>query len=174
MLEVPYFIRGCVECPTRQARYCQQNVDLARLNVRQTENLDRDGQGRITAYTDGTACNPDDHMRRRVAWGVYYPRDHGWTCNGTIDDELQSLCRAELMAIKLVMQSANSPTHIVSDCFPVVNTMRDIIGRLQLNIRGDYSDLWAQIQQIVHNKPPEYFTITWVPSHTDTEKAEEA
>ena len=91
-----------------------------------------------------------------------------------IDDELHTVGRAELMAVNHVIQSADSPTHIVSDCLSVVNTMRDINGRQQQRIKGDHADLWTQIQQTVQSKPQEYFSITWAPSHTDTEKAQEA
>ena len=52
--------------------------------------------------------------------------------------------------------------------------MRDIIGEQQQNIKGDHADLWAQIQQTVRNRQQDYFSIAWVPSHTDTEKAQEA
>ena len=76
MPETEYFIQGGAKIPMRQPRYCQQNVSLIRLNDRQTETLDKDDQGRIIAYTDGTACNLEDHRRRRAAWGVFYARDH--------------------------------------------------------------------------------------------------
>ena len=34
--------------------------------------------------------------------------------------------------------------------------------------------MWTQIQQTVQCKPQEFFSITWVPSHTDVDKAQEA
>ena len=174
MPESEYFVQGGAKIPTKPARYCQQNEDLSRLNARQAEILDKDDQGRITAYTDGTACNPDGHRRRRAAWGVYYAHDHAWNCNGPIDDELQTVYRAELMAVNHVIQSSTSSTHIVSDCLSVVNTMRTVIGEQQQKFKGDHADLWTQIPQTVHSKPRGFFSITWVPSHTDVDKAREA
>ena len=42
MLESDYFVQGGAKIPTKQARYCQQNVELSGLNARQTEALDKD------------------------------------------------------------------------------------------------------------------------------------
>ena len=173
MPESEYFIKGGAKIPTKQPRYCLQNIGLNRLNARQTENLDRDDNERIVAYTDGTACNPDDQRRRRAAWGVFYSHDHAWNCHGPIDDELQTVYRAELTAVNHVIQSANTPTHIVSDCLSVVNTMRDILAGLEREVKGDHADLWAQIQRTVRSQPPGYYSITWVPSHTDIDAAQE-
>ena len=138
MPETLYFKRGGAKIPSKQARYCQKNTPLTRLNVRQTESLDLDEQERVTAYTDGTACNPDDYRRRRAAWGVHYAHGHEWNCNGPIPDELQTVYRAELMAVNHVIQSAIRPTHIVSDCLSVVNTLRDVIAGVQTEIKGDH------------------------------------
>ena len=125
-------------------------------------------------YTDGTACNPDDHRRRRAAWATCYSPDHPWNCSGPVEGGLQTVYRAELTAVNHAVQAADRPTHIVSDCLSVVNTAAAIFhGNLQAETKGDHSDIWEALKQKVATMPMNHFKATWIPSHTDLARAKE-
>ena len=116
MLESQYFLEGGAPLPAGNARYQQPNSDIQDPMGNLNSNLEKDDEGRILVYTDGTACNPDDHRRRRVAWATYYAHEHPWNCSGPVEGGLQTVYRAELIAVNHAIQAATRPIHIVSDC----------------------------------------------------------
>ena len=87
---------------------------------------------------------------------------------------MQTVYRAELMAICHVVLTATEPTHIVSDCESVVNNAAMIFyGNHHGNFNGDHADLWKSLYERVRQKDQGHFRITWVPSHTDLANAKE-
>ena len=88
----------------------------------------------------------------------------------------QTVYRAELEAVHQVIKKAKRPTAIYSDCLSVVNQLQTILnnrGSNEVAEKGDHADLWSSIEREVNSKPPEYFDVTWMPSHTEIEAAGE-
>ena len=138
--------------PTGDDRLAQRNIALHSLPERQVQALERDEENRIIAYTDGAACNPEDHRRRRAAGGVHYAVEHDYNKREAVIGELQTVYRAELKAVAHVLATATSPTRIVSDCLSVVNGLNDIIEGKRHNGKGDHADLWSIIQDEIDMK----------------------
>ena len=113
--------------PAGNARYQQPNSDIQDPMGNLNSNLEKDDEGRILVYTDGTACNPDDHRRRRAAWATYYAHEHPWNCSGPVEGGLQTVYRAEPEVVHHVISFANQPTHIVADCLSMVHKLQDIL-----------------------------------------------
>ncbi len=135
--------------------------------------LVRDAEGRLCAFTDGTAVCPQDPRRRRVAWAVFYTPDCPWNVSGPVDTEAQTVYRAELTAAAHVLLSACTPTCIVSDCEAVVEQLRDELAMRRRTLTGDHQDLWRAIRTAIDRRGPGFFDVQWVKSHLDPQKAEE-
>ena len=87
---------------------------------------------------------------------------------------MQTVFRAELLAICHVVLTATAPTHIASDCGPVVKCAATIShGNHQVFFEGDHADVWEDVHEKVKQKDQGHFKLTWVPSHTDLTKARE-
>ena len=166
-----YFKEGGAALPTHCQQFSLQNEPRHRLSERQRSKLEYGEEGRILAFTDGTACHPDGRRRRRVAWGTCYADERPWNRRGLVLGGMQTAYRAELTAISQVVHSALHPTHIVSDCESVVNCAAAIFhGNHEGIHKGDHDEVWKCIQEVVRAKPPGYFKVTWAPSHTDLTK----
>ena len=145
MLETKYFQEGGASLPTQSHQLHAQNEPQHRLSERQRGQLEHDEEGRIMAYTDGTACHPDNKRRRRGAWGTYYADDHPWNRCGAVLGGMQTVCRAELTAIYQVVNTALGPTQLVSDCASVVNCAAAIFhNNREGDHKGDHADVWGE------------------------------
>ena len=68
MVESQYFLDGGAPLPPPNPRYRQPNEESGPHEPHSHAGaLDEDEDGRVLVYTDGIACNADDHRRRRVA-----------------------------------------------------------------------------------------------------------
>ena len=68
--EADYFVRGGASIPPRNFRQDEPNLSPSAIPTTIHARLYRDELARVYAYTDGSACNPHGHRRRRAAWGV--------------------------------------------------------------------------------------------------------
>ena len=173
VLESDYFRNGGAKKPAAQQDSEVRNVFLQDLSDRQQHSLTRDDEGRIVAYTDGAACNLEDHRRRRASWGVYYAFEHDYNQRDAVRGDLQTVYRAELTAVAHVLAIATPPTRIVSDCLSVVNELNELLQGKKHNGKGDHADLWKVIQEEVESKEEDYYRIEWITSHIEVQKAEE-
>ena len=171
--ESDYFIKGGATILKDQHNEESVNTQLNDLTEKQQQDLVRDELNRITAYTDGAACNPEDPRRRRAAWGVFYAHDHPYNRSAPLKGEIQTVYRAELKAVVHVLTAATIPTRIVTDCQAVANQVHDIIHGERTNLKGDHADLWKIAEEAIRKRDPNFFEIEWVTSHIELEKAGE-
>ncbi len=171
--EAAYFKKGGATLPQQRVAFGRPNPAEAELTPRQREDLHRDAEGRICAYTDGSAVCPLDPRRRRASWGVHYARDHPWNFDGPVCSDAQTVYRAELTAALHVLESATSPTCLVSDCEAVVDLIRDELDGQARQIKGDHADLHARARSAIASKPGAYFAIRWISSHIPLDLAAE-
>ena len=161
MLETRHFREECATLSEQCHQFHLEDEPRHRLSERQRAQLEQDDEGRVMAFTDGTACHPDDRRRRRAAWGTYYADDHPWNRCGPILGNTQTVYRAELTAVDQVVKSALEPTHIVCDCEAVVNCAADVShDNHEGNHKGDHADVSRNMQETVREKPLGYFKIT--------------
>ena len=173
--ESDYFIKGGPPLPQKSPKQDQPNAALETLEAWQQRTITRDTEGRVEAFTDGTACCPEDWRRRRAAWAVYYAPEHSWNCAGPVTGEAQTVYRAELEAVHHVIASANLPTHIISDCKSIVEQCRILLhreGGEQNQPEGDHADLWKNIHERIREKPQGFFEVSRISSHLDVEAAQ--
>ncbi len=171
--ESDYFCRGGAPIPARPMAFGARNSGEDALNPRQREELQRDNFGRVIAYTDGSAINPNDPRRRRATWAVRFAFEHPWNASGTVDTPLQTAHRGELMAILHAFKSAAVPTRVVADCKAAVDLVRAELEGSEVKITGDHADLWADIRDVVKDRGEDFFAIEWVNSHIPLEIAAE-
>ncbi len=171
--EAEYFIKGGSQIPIMCSSYGKPNVNVEDLPPRVQAGMVRDAEGRLCAFTDGTAVCPQDPRRRRAAWAVFYTPDCPLNVGGPVDTAAQTVYRAELTAAAHVILSAVSPTCIVSDCEAVVDQLRDELAMRRRPLTGDHRDLWMTIRDAIDRRESGFFDVQWVKSHLDPQKAEE-
>ncbi len=169
--ESEYFKCGGPPIPGPRPSFLRSNSPIEDLTPREQDALQRDGSGRVVAFTDGSAIHPTEERRRRAAWGVFYAPDHPWNGEGPVHGDAQTVYAAELMAAVHVLRSATTPTTIVSDCRSVVDLIRDELGGHRGPIRGDYEDMRKELRRAIAERPQDFFDVHWVPSHLDLELA---
>ena len=97
--------------------------------------------------------------------------DHPCIINGPLTSGIQTVYLVELVAFLHVIESANVPTRIVTNCQTVANQAFVIHDREAPALGGDRADLRNELTEIVRNKEHDFFEIEWVASHIDVEKA---
>ncbi len=170
--ESQYFIQGGAQTPDDDIGLGERNSDMTDLTNEQKAALGYDQDGRVLAFTDGTAVCPDDPRRRRAAWGIHYAHQHPWNRNAPVAGPVQTVYRAELLAVLHAVKSATAPTRVVSDCQSVVEQLRDTLAGAPRKASGDHAELWEEMNNIIQGRPQGYYAVDWVASHADLDMAD--
>ncbi len=169
--EASYFKEGGPPIPPQRRGFARQNGGEGELTNREKDALQRDEEGRIVAFTDGSAIHPTDRRRRRAAWAAFFAPDHPWNINGPVSTDLQTVHTAELMAVAHVFASATAPTRVVSDCRGVVDIVRAELNGEPAPTGGDHDDLRQTIREAIKSRPHGFFAVEWVTSHIPLDRA---
>jgi ribonuclease HI len=131
-----------------------------------------DEQRRIMIYTDGSAIK-HKHEGWKAGAGVFYgdrnTRNRALQVNGPATNQ-----RAELAAVLHCLQNEERPMHIFTDSRYVQLGIE--LWRHQWRADGwykkalqlkeiDHADMWQRVDNILNQKDPEEFEITWVKGH---------
>lgn len=80
--------------------------------------------------------------------------------------------RSEIFAVLLTLQNVYSPT-IYCDCQAVVETMNDLLGAHSNRLVPkfcDHWDIWMQVWEQIHKRPPNTIWVVKVKAHLNPEK----
>ena len=129
--------------------------------------------GYIRIFTDGGACHLTIRLLRRIGSGIYFGRNH--PCNGSIrgDTKSQTVYRAELLAIHIVIRHAREPSWITLDNKAVADQAHALTLGQPLTATTDL-DLWEPLVHRIAMAGPAFFKITWITSHMEGESLTQA